>query len=311
MGITRMIEYYEQAGKIVSKIRNDAIKLIKDDLLILDLVEFVESEILKAGAGIAFPCNVSVNEITAHYTSPAHDEGRIFTGDLVKLDLGAHVSGYIGDSAITIMVQGKDLEEKYDSDTINKNKELIESSNSGLEAAISTVRPGVEIAKVGGAVEEAIRGYGFKPILNLTGHSLEQWNLHSGLSIPSINDKSTGKLKEGDVIAIEPFATDGVGWVTDTPQKYVFRYLKDKPFRMSHTKKVLHEIKSNYGNLPFSIRWLCEKFNENRLNISMRQLSQAMVVYPYPALKEKTDCWVSQSEHTVFVEGDGCTIITK
>lgn len=306
-----MIEYYEQAGKIVSKVRDEAVKLIKDDLLILDLVEFVEGEILKAGAGIAFPCNVSVNEITAHYTSPANDETKISTGDLVKLDLGAHIDGYIADSAITIMAPGKDLEEKYDTDTINKNKEMIEASDAGLEAAISTVRPGVEIGKIGKAVEEAINSHGFNPITNLTGHSLEQWNLHSGLSIPSIDDKSTAKLKEGDVIAIEPFATDGLGWVTDTPQTYIFRYLKDKPFRIAHTQKVLNEIKTNYVDLPFSIRWLSEKFNPNRLNSSMRQLSQVMAIYSYPALREKTNCWVSQSEHTVFVEGDGCTITTK
>lgn len=306
-----MIESYEKAGKIVSKVRNEAIKLIKDDLLILDLVEFVEGEILKADAGIAFPCNVSVNEMTAHYTSPANDKTKISTGDLVKLDLGAHIDGYIADSAITIMVPGKDLEEKYDTDTINKHKEMIEASDAGLEAAISTVRPGVEIGKIGAAVEEAINEFGFKPIANLNGHSLEQWELHSGLSIPSINDKSTVKLKEGDAIAIEPFATDGIGIVTDTPQTYIFRYLKDKPFRMTHTQKVLREIKTNYADLPFSIRWLTDKFNENRLNSSMRQLSQAMAVYPYSALREKTNCWVSQSEHTVIVEGDGCTITTK
>jgi len=306
-----MIESYEKAGKIVSKVRNEAVRLIKDELLILELVEFVESEILKAGAGIAFPCNVSVNEITAHYTSSTNDKTKISTGDLVKLDLGAHIDGYIADSAITIMTPGKDLEEKYDTDIINKNKEMIEASVGGLEAAISTVRPGVEIGKIGQAVEEAINSHGFKPVVNLTGHSLEQWNLHSGLSIPSINDNSTVKLKEGDAIAIEPFATDGIGWVTDTPQTYIFRYLKDKPFRIAHTQKVLREIKANYADLPFSIRWLSEKFNENRLNSSLRQLSQAMAIYAYPTLKEKTNCWVSQSEHTVFVEGDGCTITTK
>ena len=306
-----MIESYEKSGKIVSKVRDEAVKLIKDDLLILDLVEFVEGEILKSGAGIAFPCNVSVNEITAHYTSPINDETKISTGDLVKLDLGAHIDGYIADSAITIMTPGKDLEEKYDTDTINKNKEMIEASAGGLEAAISTVRPGVEIGKIGQAVEEAIHNHGFNPITNLTGHSLEQWNLHSGLSIPNINDQSTVKLKEGDAIAIEPFATDGVGWVTDTPQTYIFRYLKDKPFRIAHTQKVLNEIKADYADLPFSIRWLSEKFNPNRLNSSMRQLSQVMAIYPYPTLREKTNCWVSQSEHTVFVEGDGCTITTK
>lgn len=306
-----MIESYEKAGKIVSKVREDAIKIIKDDLLILDLVKFVEGEIKKAGAGIAFPCNVSINEITAHYTSPINDERKIHSGDLVKLDLGANIDGYIADSAITILAPGKDIEEKYDTDTINKHNELIEASDAGLEAAISIVSPETEIGKIGAAVEEAIESYGFKPIFNLSGHSLEHWNLHSGLSIPNFDDKSTVQLKEGDVIAIEPFATDGVGWVTDTNHTSIYKFLKYKPFRMGYTQKVFKEIEANYRDLPFSIRWLSEKFNVNRLNRSMRQLSQAMAICPYPALKEKENGWVSQSEHTVIIEGDSCTVTTK
>ena len=306
-----MIDSYEKAGKIVSKIVSEASKLIKNDLAIVDLVEFVESEIIQNGAGIAFPCNVSINEIAAHYTSPANDKNKIATGDLVKLDLGAHIDGYIADSAITIMAPGDNLEEKFDEDTLAKNQKLIDASDAALEAAINTVKEGVEIGKIGVAVEKAVDKYGFKPIANLTGHSLEQWDLHSGLSIPSVNDKNTTKLKEGDVIAIEPFVTDGSGWVTDTPNCYIYRFLKDKPFRVAHTKKLFNEIKKEYSSLHFSQRWLAKEFNPNRLNSSLRQLSQAMAIYPYPVLKEKTNCWVSQKEHTVIVEGDSCTIITK
>jgi methionyl aminopeptidase len=306
-----MIDSYEKAGKIVSKIRSKAVKLIKNDLDIIDLVKFVENEIIKNGAGIAFPCNVSINEIAAHYTSPANDESKIATGDLVKLDLGAHIDGYIADSAITIIAPGDDLEEKFDEDTLAKNQRLIDASDAGLEAAISTVRVGVEIGKIGAAVEEAVVKHGFKPIANLTGHSLEQWNLHSGLSIPSIDDKNTTKLQDGEVLAIEPFVTDGLGLVTDTHNSYIYRFLKDKPFRMTHTQKVLREIKKEHDSLPFSQRWLAKDFNENRLNASLRQLSQAMAIYPYPALKEKANCWVAQKEHTVIVEGDSCIITTN
>lgn len=306
-----MIEAYEKAGKIVSKIRKEASKMIKNDLAIIDLIEFVETEIKKNDAGISFPINVSINEIAAHYTSPFGDENKIKTGDLVKLDLGAHIDGYIADSAITIMAPGDDLEDKYDEETISKNQELIEASDVALETAISTVKPGVEIGKIGKEVEEAVNKLGFRPIANLAGHSLEQWNLHSGISIPSVNDNNTVKLKEGDVIAIEPFITDGVGWVTDTPKTYIYRFLKDKPFRMTHTQKVLKKIEKEYNSLPFSQKWLAEDFNPNRLNTSLRQLSQAMAIYPYNVLKEKTNSWVAQKEHTVIVEGDSCTITTK
>lgn len=61
-----MIESYIKAGKLASKIRDEASKMIKDGTLVIDLVEYVESEILKTGAEIAFPCNVSINEYAAH-----------------------------------------------------------------------------------------------------------------------------------------------------------------------------------------------------------------------------------------------------
>ena len=161
--------------------RSDASEMIKEGCLVLDLVEYVEGETLKQGAGIAFPCNVSINEVAAHYTSPANDKTVIHAGDLVKLDLGAEVDGCIADSAITIMAEGN-IDENYSQDEINLHEEIIEASAAGLEAAISTVRAGVELGKIGAAVHEAIGDYNLNPIFNLTGHSLEQYNLHAGIS---------------------------------------------------------------------------------------------------------------------------------
>lgn len=306
-----MIKDYKQSGKITSKIKIDSKKIIKDGLKVIDLVEFVENSIIENGGGIAFPCNVSINEIAAHYTSPLNDETVLKSGDIVKLDLGAHVNGYISDTAISILVPGEDLEEKYSESEIEHREKLIEASIEGLNEAISTVKAGVEICKIGEAIENRINELGFKPIANLSGHQMDQWLLHSGISIANINDNNHKKLKEGDVLAIEPFATDGIGYVTDTPNTYIFKFLKNRPFRMVHTKKVLNKIKSDYNLLPFSQRWLNDYFDEKRLNISMKQLSDAMAIYPYPALKEKENGLVSQAEHTVIVEEDGCNIISE
>jgi len=303
-----MIESYEKAGKIVSKVRNEASELIKDGLAIMDLVEFVESEITKKGAGIAFPCNVSVNEITAHYTSPPNDENIIKGGDLVKLDLGAEINGYIADSAITIMAKG---DNDLNDDEINKNEVLIEASDAALEVAISTVKAGVEVNEIGGEVEKVITNLGFNPIRNLTGHSVDQWNLHSGLSIPNFKDNKPGILEEGDVLAIEPFVTDGVGYVIDMPTVNIFKFLKIRPFRLPYTKKVLNHIKGNYPHLPFSFRRLTDEFSVNRLNSTIKELVDSMAIYPYYTLREKSGAWVSQKEHTVIVEKEGCYITTK
>ena len=234
----------------------------------------------------------------------------IYAGDLVKLDLGTEIDGYIADSAITVMAPGKNLDERFSQDEINLRQDIIEASAAGLDAAISTVRAGVSVGEIGAAVEEAINEYKLNPIANLTRHSLEQYNLHAGISVPNIDNHDETILEEGQAVAIEPFATDGIGFVNDAPGTYIYSFLANKPFRLKHTKNVLTHIKHNYQYLPFSGRWLTEEFKENRLNASLKQLSEAMAIYPYHPLKEKTGCLVSQKEHTVIVEKEGCTVTT-
>jgi methionyl aminopeptidase len=283
--------------------------MITDGALVLDLVTYVENEILKNGAEIAFPCNVSINEYAAHYTSPAGDETRFKAGDMVKLDLGAMIDGYIADTAITVLASGN-MDEYYTQDQINLHEEIIEASAAGLEAAIATVRAGVEISKIGAAVHEAISEYNLNPIFNLMGHSLEQNNLHAGISIPNYDNNDNFKLDEGQAVAIEPFATNGEGIVNDAPGHYIFSYLANKPFRMKSTQKVLKYIQHNNRYVPFSGRWITDEFGERKGAIALKQLSDAMAIYPYAPLREKQNCFVSQKEHTIIVEKEGCTVTT-
>ena len=299
-----MIDLYKKAGKIVSEVRKNALDYVEEDMKIIDLVEFVENKIVELGGKPAFPCNISINEITAHYTSPINDENTIKSGDLVKIDLGAHVDGYIADTAISTLIGD-------DSENHDYHLKMIETSYEALESGISTIKAGVEIGKVGEAIESAMHSKGFKSVSNLTGHSMEQWILHSGLSIPNIKENNPHKLEEGDVLAIEPFATDGVGRVTDMNPVYIFRYLRDRPLRLIHAKRALSKIKSNYKNLPFAQRWLQGQFSEYHLNNAMRMLISSRAVYPYHVLKEKSNAVVAQSEHTVIVESDGCMVITE
>ena len=304
-----MMESYIEAGKLTSKIRDEASKMIKDGALVLDLVNYVESEILKNGAEIAFPCNVSINEVAAHYTSPADDKTKFRAGDMVKLDLGAMVDGYIADTAVTVIAEGN-IDENYTQDEINLHEEIVEASAAGLEAAIATARAGVEISKIGAAVHEAISDYGLNPIFNLCGHSLEQHNLHAGISIPNYDNNDNYILEEGQAVAIEPFATNGEGIVNDAPGHYIYSYMANKPFRMKSTTRVLKYIQQNHRYVPFSGRWITDEFGKRKGAIALKQLSDAMAIYPYAPLREKKDCFVSQKEHTIIVEKEGCTVTT-
>lgn len=304
-----MIESYIESGKIASRIREDASKMIKEGALAIDIVEYVESEILKSGAQIAFPCNLSINEVAAHYTSPAGDKTVIHAGDMVKLDLGAMIDGYIADTAVTIIADGN-IDERYTQDEINLHEEIVEASAAGLEAAIATARAGVEISKIGAAVHEAISEYKLNPIFNLMGHSLEQNNLHAGISIPNYDNHDNYVLEEGQAVAIEPFATNGEGYINDAPGHYIFSYMANKPFRMKSTQRVLKYIQQNHRYVPFSGRWITDEFGERKGAIALKQLSEAMAVYPYAPLREKEGCFVSQKEHTLIIEKEGCTVTT-
>ncbi|MBI5679580.1 MAG: type II methionyl aminopeptidase [Methanobacterium sp.] len=301
-----MIDMYKKAGKIVSKVRENAVNHVQEDMKIVELVEFIEGGIVELGGIPAFPCNISINEITAHYTSPINDEKTVKSGDLVKIDLGAHVDGYIADTAISVIV-GDGVSEEL----MEKHQNMIDASREGLESAISAIKAGVEVGKVGEAVENAINNRGFNSVSNLTGHSMDRWILHSGLSMPNIKENNPHKLEEGDVLAIEPFATDGIGRVTDTNEVHIFRFLRDRPMRLIHAKRALNIIKKDYKNLPFTLRWMKDSFSEHHLNTAMRMLISSRAVYPYHVLKEKSNAVVAQSEHTVIVESDGCRVITE
>lgn len=309
-----MIEKYKKAGKIVSKTRSMAVEYVKADMKIIDLISYVEGNIIEMGGMPAFPCNVSINEITAHYTSPPGDKSLIKMGDLVKIDLGAHVDGYIADSAISVFIDDSTAsihegvsEESED----NLSIKMMETAHEALESAISTIKDGVELGKVGKAIEETINNKNFNSVSNLTGHSMDRYILHSGVSVPNIKENNSHIIHEGDVLAIEPFVTNGVGRVGDTNDVYIFRFLRGRPMRMVQAKKLLDTIATNYKTLPFSQRWLTDNIDPKYLNMAMRQLLASRAIYPYHVLKEKSDSRVAQAEHTVIVESDGCRVITE
>jgi methionyl aminopeptidase len=303
-----MIEEYEKSGKIVSKVRKMAVDYIEADMKILELVNFVESNIKEMGGTLAFPCNISINEITAHYTAPPGDESIIKAGDLVKIDLGAHVNGYIADSAVTVLVGDSDSVLKEEETELNLK--MIQTAQEALESAINTIKAGVELGEIGTAIEETINKNGLNSVSNLTGHGMDQFILHSGISVPNIKEVNNHQIEEGDVLAIEPFVTDGIGRVGDMNEVHIFRFLRDRPMRMVQAKKLLHNIVNDFRNLPFCQRWLTNENNEKHINMAMRQLITSRAIYPYHVLKEKSNARVAQAEHTVIVEKDGCKVIT-
>jgi len=290
-----MEEDYRKAGKVAWAALQNGAKKVKKGASLLKIAEVIEKEVVEKADGLAFPVNISVNNQAAHYTPGAADDA-VFGKDLVKLDVGAHVNGFIGDTAVTVDLTGE-------------NGKLVEASEKALEEVIAVIRPGVNTSALGAIAEERIESYGFRPVANLGGHVLGEYLLHSGLTIPNIESASGFELEEGMAIAIEPFATMGRGRVTEERRVEIFSLNREAAVRNADARKVVAYVEENFPHFPFAERHLAPVCSGLKLKIALREIVSKEIFTSYPILSDTG--LVSQAEKTIIVTGDGCEVTTK
>jgi len=285
-----------KAGRIASEVRKYAKTIIKKGVPLLEIAEKIEAKIEELGGKPAFPVNLSIDHISAHYT-PSYDDKTLASG-LLKIDFGIHIDGWLSDTAFSV-----DLENS------EENKRLIEASEKALENALKIIKKDISTDETGEKISKTIESFGFSPIINLSGHSMEQYELHSGISIPNINDKKNIKLKEG-LYASEPFATTGSGKVHDGKPSGIYELKETKNVRNPISRKILEFIKEEYSTLPFCSRWLVKKFGTKAL-FGLEQLEKNGNLHHFPQLVELQGSKVSQTEHTFLISGDKIIVTTK
>ena len=291
------IEKWKTAGKLARDALHFGRNLIEAEKSMLNVTEKIESFVKKHGGELAFPTNLAVNNVGAHWT-PSSKSSEIFCkGDVVKLDVGVHIDGYIGDNALTLEIG-----------TTNYTK-MIEASREALNAAINVAVAGVNVGIIGHAVQDTIEKYGYRPIANLTGHRIKRYNLHSGVSIPSIRERGGPTLNNGDIIAIEPFVTDGAGRVGGKRNSNIYHLRQIRKVRDEKATELMKEIQDRYKGLPFAERWLHE-FQEDATK-NLQKLMRAGIVSYYPVLDELGNGIVAQSEHTLLITNNGNEVLTE
>lgn len=285
-------EKNREAGRILAEVLTDAADLIEVGTTHLTVAEYAEDRIRDLGGRPAFPCNISVDEEASHAT-PGVDDETTFGEEMVCLDIGVHVDGWIADAAITVDLSGTPA--------------LVEAAEAALDAALDVVAPGIHTGEVGQAIEAAIDDHGYNPIVNLSGHGLGEWDAHTGPNIPNRGVDSGVEITAGDVIAIEPFATDGTGKVGEGSKEEIYSLIEEKSVRDRRARQLIDHVSTEYRTLPFAERWL----DDSRASMSLRRLKMNDVIRGYPVLKEDDGALVSQAEHTVIVTDDGCEVTTE
>jgi len=288
-----------KAGRIASQVREKTRDYVRVGTPIIEICDFVEENVKKLGGASAFPCNVDVNQVAAHYTSPVGDATTIPENSLVKVDIGVHVEGYMADTATTVCFDPQ-------------HAAMVEAAKAGLEAAIKNVRAGALTSDIGAAIERAIRSRGFAPIRNLTGHRMARYIVHAGQSIPNIGGTNGHRLGAGEVYAIEPFSVppNASGLVTDGAPSNIYLFKKKRKVKSETAKRMLKFIQAGYRSTPFASRWVLRKFKGRDGAEAFEELLRSKCIYSYPQLVEKTRAPVAQAEHTVIVTEDGCLVTT-
>ena len=286
---------YIKAGEIAQKIIAYAKQLIKPDMLLVEIAQKIQAEIEKQGAISAFPVNLSIDDIAAHY-HPTIDDKTTATG-LLKVDLGIHVNGFISDTAFSI-----------DLTPDKKHKKLIEASEQALKNALEKLKENPTLSEIGETVQNTIEEKGFSPIVNLSGHSLAQYEIHGGLTIPNYKNNNLNKLEPG-AYAIEPFATTGEGRIYEGASGNIFAITNPKNTRSPTARKILDYVMDKYQTLPFSLREMQEKFGP-MARLAIKEMENQGIVHNFSQLIEKSHHPVSQTEHTFFKKEDGEIVVT-
>lgn len=288
------LDSYQKAGEIAKQIREYVKEIVKPEVKLVDLARKIESKIQKLGGEIAFPVNLSINDIAAHYHPTAEDE--TLASGLLKIDIGIHIKGFIADTALSI-----DLTENQE------YKELIKSAEQALENALKLTKENPTLNEIGKEIQRTIENKGFSPIVNLSGHSLGEYDIHAGITIPNYANNNQTKLENG-AYAIEPFATTGEGKIIEGPSGNIYAIINPKNVRSPKAREILEYLYDKHKTLPFSLREVQDKFG-NFARLGIRELENTGILHNYHQLIEKSHGIVAQAEHT-FIKKDKDIIVT-
>jgi len=293
------IEDYVKAGKIAGEVRENVRQKDWIGSTLAEICEYVESEIIKRGAKCAFPVNTSLNEVAAHYTAEPNDPKTVSDSDLVKIDLGAQINGYIADTAVTV-----NYDPQYDS--------LVQAAENALQAAMSMIKVGVKSKDVGRKIQNTIMDMGLKPIANLSGHSLDQYTIHAGKTVPNMWTIGSFSFSENEAFACEPFVTtkNALGFVRNGKIKNIFALSSRKRTKDDEADKLLEYIWNNFNMLPFALRWIVKEWEEKEARRMLDFLVKKKVVKSYAILVEANGKTVAQAEHTFIPTETGVTVTT-
>ncbi|SCU95339.1 LAME_0F11760g1_1 [Lachancea meyersii CBS 8951] len=311
-----------KGSEIHRRVRKNLQNKLKPDMSLTDVVNVVENATRKftgvdengdhkdrpKSQGVGFPTGVSLNHCAAHFTPNAGDQTILRYEDVMKVDIGVQVNGYIVDSAFTVT-----FDDKYD----NLLTAVKEATNTGVRESGIDVR----LTDIGEAIQEVMESYEVelngktyqvKPCRNLCGHNIAPYKIHGGKSVPLVKNGDQTKMEEGEHFAIETFGTTGRGYVISGGE--VSHYAKNEGSwptpSLSKAKSLLKTIDDNFGTLPFCRRYL-DRLGEEKYLFALNSLVKHGIVEEYPPLCDIQGSYTAQYEHTILLHPHKKEVVSR
>ncbi|KAL9242589.1 hypothetical protein vseg_016575 [Gypsophila vaccaria] len=316
---SEVVTKYKTAAEILNKALNLVVSECKPKAKIVDLCEkgdaFIREQTgsmyknakKKIERGVAFPTCISVNNVVCHYSPLASDESVIEEGDVVKVDMGCHIDGFIATAAHTHVVQ--------DGPVTGRKADVIAATNAAAEVALRLVRPGKKNKDVTEAIQKVAAAYDCKIVEGVLSHQLKQFVIDGNKVVLSVSSPEMrvddAEFEENEVYAVDILASTGDGKprMLDEKQTTVYKRAVDKNYhlKMKTSRFIFSEINQKFPILPFTARALEEK----RARLGLVECVNHELLQPYPVLHEKPGDFVAHIKFTVLLMPNGSDRITS
>lgn len=304
-----------RAAEVHRQVRRYARKFIRPGMRMIDIADgiengtraLVEEEGLDSGVG--FPTGLSLNHCAAHYTPNPGDTSVLGEKDVLKVDIGVHVKGRICDSAFTLT-----FDPAYE--------KLLEAVKAATDTGVREAGIDMRLGELAGYIQETMESYEVevngkvlpvKPIENLSGHSINLYQIHGGKSVLLVKNDDDTKMEEGEYFAIETFGSTGRGKVMEQGEVSHYARRVDAPhvpLRLTSAKSLLKSINKNFGTLPWCRRYL-ERAGESKYLLALNHLVSQGIVQDYPPLCDVRGAMTAQFEHTILLRPTRKEIVSR
>lgn len=314
-----VVTKYKSAAEIINKALQLVVSECKPKAKIVDVCEIGDSFIReqtgnmyknvkkKIERGVAFPTCISVNNTVCHFSPLASDETVMEAGDVLKIDMGCHIDGFIAVVAHTHVLQ--------DGPVTGKAADVIAAANTAAEVALRLVRPGKKNKDVTDAIQKVAAAYDCKIVEGVLSHQLKQFVIDGNKVVLSVSNTDTrvddAEFEENEVYAIDIVTSSGEGKpkLLDEKQTTIYKRAVDKNYhlKMKASRFIFSEISQKFPIMPFTARALEEK----RARLGLVECVNHELLQPYPVLHEKPGDYVAHIKFTVLLMPNGSDRVTS